>query len=208
MQLLQHTEGDPLTAAGAHALVEQNVVPATTRAIIDSVNPILASVLTPQTPGLAPISWTNPQISGRFKSKFESGWLGGTGSSSQFQSATSCLPVLPPNSNFDLDARIAQSRGLTVSGVPLLPSWRREYAFHPGTGTDAARSGITRTPAQAGISTWTGVAAPLVTPGLDATGAGPIPVAFTNVGMGLNAMMQGVYVGRDPCLPNQLQRRG
>ena len=136
-------------------------------------------------------SLTGTTISSRTKDKFSQGWLGGVGSTSQFQSVNSTIPVMPNRNNNDLEARMVSSSGV-ITGERLLPSWERSYAFAPGRGVSALHSRITHTDANAGQDTLTGVVAPLVNAGIDRTGDGPAPPLRTYQGLG--AMTQAPVV--------------
>lgn len=132
-------------------------------------------------------------ITGRVKNKFENGWLGGCGSTSQFQGVNQTVPIMPSRSNYDLDDRIESSNG-TRTGQPLLPSWQRSYAFAPGRGVDALRTSITHTMRGAGMEdTISGVVAPQVNAGQDRFATGPIAPIRTYQGA-QNASTQAPYV--------------
>jgi hypothetical protein len=123
----------------------------------------------------------NQEIQGRYKNKFAQGFLNGCGSSSQFQSVNSCLPILPLQSNDSREARWLSSTGV-ISGAPLLPSWGRQESFAPGQGLEAARSKITRTDDAAGRDALTDVVAPTTNAGKDVFQAGPAPSLNSGVG--------------------------
>jgi len=136
------------------------------------------------------------------------GFLGGVGSTSQFQSANTQLPILPYRTNDDLLQRIAQARGETVSGVPLLPSWERSYAWAPGIGVDAVASGITWTDTNAGLNPTTGLIAPLLAPGKDFTAEDPIAPAVEYKDQGLGAMLSAPFVLSGDCSTRLRQKTG
>ena len=168
------------------------------------VNPMLAASLLG---GNDPANtWTSTQLAGRYKSKWVEGFLGGTGSTSQFQSVNQALPVLPSRTNYDLTARVKQANGMNAARTPIKPSWRRDYAFAPGLGVDAARSKITWTDANAGINPQTGQAAPLVVPGKDYTETGPAPPTVSYNGQGLGVMLTAPHVMGDDCT-EELRRK-
>lgn len=122
-------------------------------------------------------SFQGTDVTARIKNKFEQGFLGGVGSTSQFQGANSMLPVMPAQSNNDTYQRVMSVHG--VAGEPILASWQRSYAFAPGRGIDAARSKITWTDSNAGLDPTTGVAAPLINSGIDRQDSGPTPSLTT-----------------------------
>lgn len=132
-------------------------------------------------------------ITGRTKNKFENGWLGGCGSTSQFQGVNQTVPILPFRSNYDLDDRIESSNG-SRTGTPLQASWERSYAFAPGRGLDALQTRITHTLRGAGMDDGiTGVAAPLINAGQDRFETGPIAPLRTYQGA-QNVSTQAPYV--------------
>ncbi len=119
---------------------------------------------------MAPSLTSTPFVTARVSDKFQMGFLGGVGGSSQFQSHSQMLPVLPPSSNRDFEQRIAASRGLRT-GERLLTRFERPGNFNPGLGTDTWRGGenVTWTMANRGDLTNvnTGLAGPLSYKGLD-----------------------------------------
>lgn len=119
-------------------------------------------------------SLTNTTTQGRTKNKFQQGFLGGVGSSSQFQGANQTIPVMPSRSNDDFEARMRSSNG-DATGEALRPSWTRTYAFAPGRGVEARVSNITHTDDNAGRHTLSAVVAPVSNAGVDRFGSGPAP---------------------------------
>lgn len=150
----------------------------------------------------------NVQLNGRFKNKFENGFFSGSSDSQFHQAGGRTLPILPYNTNRDLEWRLAASKGDNVAGVPLMPSWERSYAFAPGLGLDAKASRITHTPASAGLlSTYTGLAAPLLSAGQDKITEGPIPATWNPVSQGLGAMLNAPAVRAGGPMKQQPQRK-
>lgn len=110
--------------------------------ILDAI--IAANALGVSTPPGAPAGIplvSDVHITNRTVDKFAMGWLGGVGSDSQFQHVFSRLPILPPSSNRDLEARISESRGVPGQRDRLLTRYEMPYNFNPGWGTDTWRAG-------------------------------------------------------------------
>jgi hypothetical protein len=143
---------------------------------------------TPPAPGdLTHPPLTFRQITGRGSDKFAMGYLGGVGGGSQFQGVGSLLPVLPPASNRDFEARNRESRG-TDTGEHLMTRYERPQNFNPGVGTDTWREGenVTWTMYERGElpDPTTGIRAPLAYPQQDRTTRNAIP-RFVSTGQGL-----------------------
>lgn len=130
------------------------------------------------------------QITSRNADKFAHGWLGGVGNGSQFQSTYSALPIIPMPYNDTTRTITRQSQGVST-GQRLLTRYERPFNFNPGLGTDtwrpegnvvwtmAGRGAIAQIPS--------GVAGPLVYPGLNETIRHPLPQQYDR-GQGLSAM--------------------
>lgn len=133
-----------------------------------SLGPAMANPADQSAPSLT----VPTNITGRTADKFNMGFLGGVGGSSQFQGENSLLPVLPPSTNMDLDHRISASRGLRT-GERLLTRFERPNNFNPGLGTDTWREGdnVTWTITNRGemSDVPSGVAGPLAYKALDRT---------------------------------------
>lgn len=163
----------------------------TNNVILDAIFTSLALGPAPANPSDQVLpSLTVHSVTGRTADKFAMGFLGGYGGSSQFQGANTLLPVLPPASNRDLEARVSASRGLTT-GERLLTRFERPNNFNPGMGTDTWRDGsnVTWTLSNRGemSSTTTGVAGPLSYRALDRTGRDAI-APYSSRAQGLDAM--------------------
>lgn len=105
-----------------------------------SILPFISGV-PPPPPVSDPVRSLAPsQITGRSSDIMNLGWLGGIGSSFQFQGQNTLLPVRVGFNNRDTEARVLESRGLKT-GERLLTRWERPNNFNPGVGTDTWREG-------------------------------------------------------------------
>lgn len=148
----------------------------------------LGAPLNPGDPPHPPLV-SEVKITGIHSDKFAMGYLGGVGTDAQFQIVQCRLPVLPPSSNYDLDARIRASRGLTT-GQRLLTRWERPGNFNPGWGTDTWREGenVTWDLTNRGLTDpTTGVMAPVVYPARDPMARDALPPVDYDRNMGLAA---------------------
>lgn len=111
---------------------------------------------------------TNETITGKYRNKFQNGWLGGVGGDSQFQHVISQVGLQgPKSSNMDLEYRFTST---------TVPDWNRSYTFAPGLGLDALASHITWTSKSGGMEDpQTGLVAPVINSGKDYAGDVPIP---------------------------------
>ena len=117
-------------------------------------------------------SLSNQDITGRFRNKFEQGWLGGVGGDSQFQHVIAQVGLQgPKSSNDDLEARFNSTTS---------PDWNRSYAYAPGLGLDALMSRITWTSKSGGMDDpQTALVAPVINSGKDLATSNPIPALKT-----------------------------
>ena len=168
-----------------------------TPSAMSSGNMILAQSMLSYAMGTppAPGDLTHPplaihQITGRASDKFAMGYLGGVGTSSQFQGTNALLPVAPPASNRDFEHRNRESRGLDTK-EHLMTRYEMPYNFNPGIGTDTWRDGenVTWTMGNRGIlmDPTTGIGGPLSYPQKDRTTRDALPRLVTR-GQGLDAM--------------------